>query len=216
MSLDHEMTRRSVAFTPASKAWNSPGLKCGLTVVGSPELGAILGERWDALLPGQPGVPVTGAAFERSLSWLDALLAQLDDNRALLARLLAARLPGVGYVPPEASFLGAAAHIRGEYPAAEGMYGEALELARRAGASNIMARCLSGLGRLALHRDDRERATAYYTESMARFREAGDLRRATLILGNLGVVAFNEGDFDLAASRLEEHLANARKIGDRN
>ena len=62
-----------------------------------------------------------------------------------------------------------------------------------------MARCLSGLGRLALHTDDQAQATAYYTESMARFREAGDLRRATLILGNLGVVAFNEGDFDLAS-----------------
>jgi cystathionine beta-lyase len=37
--------------------------------------------------------------------WLDAVIAQLDENRALLARLLAAHLPGVGYAPPEASFL---------------------------------------------------------------------------------------------------------------
>jgi cystathionine beta-lyase len=45
------------------------------------------------------------AAFEQSLPWLDALLAQLDENRTLLARLLADHLPAVAYVPPEASFL---------------------------------------------------------------------------------------------------------------
>src|SRR5262249_56547971 len=70
--------------------------------------------------------------------------------------------------------LGAAAHIRGESPAAQAMYGEALGLARRVGALNIMARCLSGLGRLALHTNDLDRATADYTESMARVREAGE------------------------------------------
>jgi predicted ATPase/DNA-binding SARP family transcriptional activator len=111
--------------------------------------------------------------------------------------------------------LGAAAHVRGDYPAAQAMYAEALELARRAGASNVMGRCLSGLGRLALHTGDQAQATAYYTESMSRFRAAGDLRRATVILGNLGVVSFNEGDFELAAARLREHLANSRKLGDR-
>jgi len=105
LSLDHEMTERCVAFTSASKAWNIPGLKCGVAIAGSAELGAALDERWEALLPGQPGVPATIAAFARSLPWLDALGAQLDENRSLLVRLLADRLPGVGYVPPEASFL---------------------------------------------------------------------------------------------------------------
>jgi cysteine-S-conjugate beta-lyase len=122
LSLDHEMTRRSVAFTSASKAWNIPGLKCGVAVAGSPELAAVLEERWEALLPGQPGVPATVAAFARSLPWLDALLAQLDENRALLAGLLGERLPGVGYVPPEASFLAwldCRALGLGEDPAAE-------------------------------------------------------------------------------------------------
>ena len=45
------------------------------------------------------------AAFTESLPWLDALLGQLDENRSLLARLLAEHLPGVRYLPPEASFL---------------------------------------------------------------------------------------------------------------
>ena len=105
LSLDHEMTERCLAFTSASKAWNIPGLKCGVAVAGSAGLAAAIEERWEALIPGQPGVPASVAAFARSLPWLDALLGQLDENRSRLASLLAERLPGVGYVAPEASFL---------------------------------------------------------------------------------------------------------------
>ncbi len=105
LSLDHEMAQRSFAFTSASKAWNIPGLKCGVAISGSPETDSVLEERWEALLAGQVGVLGSVAAFEESLPWLDALLAQLDENRSLLTRLLAGSLPGVRYVPPEASFL---------------------------------------------------------------------------------------------------------------
>ncbi len=104
-SLDHAMVRRSITFCSASKAWNIPGLKCGVAVAGSAEYATLLAERWDALLPGQIGVIASVAAFAGALAWLDALLGQLDKNRALLASLLAAHLPGVGYAPPEASFL---------------------------------------------------------------------------------------------------------------
>jgi cysteine-S-conjugate beta-lyase len=106
LSLDHEIAARSVLFTSASKAWNIPGLKCGLAVAGSAEYGALLDERWEALLPGQLGVLASVAAFSDGLPWLDALLAQLDENRALLSGLLGEHLPAVRYVPPEASFLG--------------------------------------------------------------------------------------------------------------
>jgi cystathionine beta-lyase len=37
--------------------------------------------------------------------WLEAVCGQLDENRMLLAKLLAQHLPAVGYLPPEASFL---------------------------------------------------------------------------------------------------------------
>ena len=104
-SLDHEMTTRSVTFTSASKAWNIPGLKCGVAVAGSAGYAALLSERWDTLLAGQIGVLATVAAFTESLPWLDALLGQLDENRSRLSGLLAEQLPGVHYLPPEASFL---------------------------------------------------------------------------------------------------------------
>jgi cysteine-S-conjugate beta-lyase len=105
LSLDHEQSERAVSFTSASKGWNIPGLKCGLAIAGSPQMYAVLEERWEALLPGQVGVLGSAAAFTESLPWLDALLAQLDQNRDLLGRLLGEHLPGVRYVPPEASFL---------------------------------------------------------------------------------------------------------------
>jgi cystathionine beta-lyase len=105
LSLDHPATERAITFTSASKGWNIPGLKCGLAVAGSDELAGHLAERWEVLLAGQIGILASVAAFEQSLPWLDAVLAQLDENRALVPRLLAEHLPGVRYLPPEASFL---------------------------------------------------------------------------------------------------------------
>jgi cysteine-S-conjugate beta-lyase len=105
LSLDHEIAERSVLFTSASKAWNTPGLKCGVAVAGSAEYAQVLREHWEPLLPGHVGVLASVAAFSDGLPWLDVLLAQLDENRALLSRLLQEHLPAVRYVPPEASFL---------------------------------------------------------------------------------------------------------------
>lgn len=105
LSLDHEMTERAFVFTSATKAWNIPGLKCGVAVAGSDQGAALLAQRWDALLAAHLGVLGSVAAFADSLPWLDAALAQLDENRRYLSRLLSEQLPSVGYVQPEASFL---------------------------------------------------------------------------------------------------------------
>jgi cystathionine beta-lyase len=105
LSLDHEMTRRAVAFTSASKGWNIPGLKCGVAVTGGAEHARILDERWEALLASNLGVLASVAAFAQAQPWLDAVIGQLDENRHVLTALLAERLPAVRYVPPEASFL---------------------------------------------------------------------------------------------------------------
>ena len=104
-SLGHPMAERAFVFTSASKGWNIPGLKCGIAVAGSDRGAALLEERWEALLAGHLGVLASVAAFTGGLPWLDAVLRQLDENRALLARLLAEHLPAVGYAPPQASFL---------------------------------------------------------------------------------------------------------------
>ena len=105
LSLDHEATPAAIAFSSASKGWNIPGLKCGIAIAGSDELAALL----DAAVGGAAcrdlGVLASVAAFEESLPWLDAALAQLDENRGYLSRLLSEHLPAVRYVPPQASFL---------------------------------------------------------------------------------------------------------------
>jgi cystathionine beta-lyase len=122
LSLDHEMTQRAIAFTSASKGWNIAGLKCAVAVAGSAELVTVLAERWEALLAGHLGLLATAAAFSDGLPWLDVVCGQLDENRGILAGLLAERLPGVGYVPPEASFLAwldCRAAGLGDNPAAE-------------------------------------------------------------------------------------------------
>jgi cysteine-S-conjugate beta-lyase len=104
-SLDHEITERAYVFTSASKGWNIAGLKCGLALAGSDQNAAVLAERWEALLGSHLGVLGSVAAFTRAVDWLDAVVGQIDDNRRLLARLLAEQLPEIGYLPGAATFL---------------------------------------------------------------------------------------------------------------
>jgi cystathionine beta-lyase len=110
--LDVSATARGhgVALHSASKAWNLAGLKCALIVV--PTGTADGPARVRAGLPpelswrvGHLGVLANQAAYERGETWLDGLLAALDDNRRLMGALVAEQLPDVGYVPPEASYL---------------------------------------------------------------------------------------------------------------
>jgi cystathionine beta-lyase len=51
------------------------------------------------------GIIAAEAAFADGGPWLDAVLAQLRANRAVLAERLAAELPEVAWTPPQASFL---------------------------------------------------------------------------------------------------------------
>ncbi|MDR6975834.1 cystathionine beta-lyase [Streptomyces sp. 3330] len=95
-----------LSLMSASKGWNLAGLKAALAVAG-PGAAADL-----ALLPEEVshgpshvGVLAHTAALLEGTGWLDALLAGLDDNRRLLAALLAEHLPGVGYRPGEATYL---------------------------------------------------------------------------------------------------------------
>ena len=51
------------------------------------------------------GTIAAEAAFEDGDPWLDALIEQLSFNRALLGRELAARLPEIRWIPPQATYL---------------------------------------------------------------------------------------------------------------
>lgn len=104
-TIDHPAARQAVVFSSASKGWNIPGLKCGIAVAGGAEAAAILAQRWEALLASHLGVHASVAALRHARGWLDAAVAQIDLNTRQLGALLAEWLPGVGYRPPQASFL---------------------------------------------------------------------------------------------------------------
>jgi cystathionine beta-lyase len=104
--------RCAIVATSASKAWNIAGLKAAALVATEPD------DRPDspagvlARLPpetpyhaGHLGVIASIAALREGEAWLKQTLAILDRNRRLLADLLETELPGVAYVPPQASYL---------------------------------------------------------------------------------------------------------------
>lgn len=95
-----------LALHSASKAWNLAGAKAAVLVAG-PGAAADLARLPEVVAhgPSHLGVLSHTAAFAEGGPWLDALLAGLDAQRALLGRLLAEHLPGVGYRPPAATFL---------------------------------------------------------------------------------------------------------------
>ena len=94
----------TVTATTASKAWNTPGLKCGQVILSNDADAA----RWEATGylaehgTATPGVLATTAAYRDARDWLDDVLAYLDGNRALLA---GADLPGVDVTVPDGTYL---------------------------------------------------------------------------------------------------------------
>jgi cystathionine beta-lyase len=94
----------TVTATSASKAWNTPGLKCGQAILSN----AADAEHWTATGylaehgTATPGVLATTAAYRDARGWLDEVLAYLDGNRALLA---GADLPGLDVTVPDGTYL---------------------------------------------------------------------------------------------------------------
>lgn len=107
-SLDEPAAGDAVVLTSASKAWNLPGLKCALAISASPEVAeAFRGlppEIW--IEPSILGIAANETAFREGVPWLDGMLAYLAANRDWLDEALPDRLPGVRWVPPEATYLG--------------------------------------------------------------------------------------------------------------
>ena len=96
-----------VTLASASKAWNIAGLKCAVAVAGSASMDRVLASAPESLRYGAGlfGVLASAAAWTDGGPWLDELRQQLDRMRTLFGTLLAERLPGAVYVPPEAGYL---------------------------------------------------------------------------------------------------------------
>ena len=106
-ALSDATARHAVTATSASKAWNLPGLKAAQLVLSDDahvehwaRVGVLVSHGASTL-----GVLAATAAYREGGPWLDGVLGYLDRNRALLAELLADRLPQVRYTPPEGTYL---------------------------------------------------------------------------------------------------------------
>ena len=94
--------------TSTSKAWNIPGLKAAQVIL-SNDADA---ERWRAVGEHyEKGASTLGmigaaAAYTDGREWLAEAVHYLDGNRRLFAELVAERLPGVRFTPPEGTYLG--------------------------------------------------------------------------------------------------------------
>jgi cystathionine beta-lyase len=97
------VAENGVALASASKAWNVPGLKAALAVVRSTDLSPIPAHI--SYHTGHFGVIAANAAFSDGAGWLDDLVEHLDAQRRRLGELLAAELPQVRHVPPQAGYL---------------------------------------------------------------------------------------------------------------
>jgi cystathionine beta-lyase len=96
-----------VTVTSASKGFNLAGFKCALIVAESERGVALLdamsfevGARTSIL-----GLHASVAAFREDGEWLAGAIAAIQESSALLAELLAERLPEAGYRPPRAGYL---------------------------------------------------------------------------------------------------------------
>lgn len=94
------------ALASASKAWNLAGLKAALLIAGhaaAPDLARLPEEVSHGA--SHLGVLAHTAAYREGGSWLDELLAGLNDNRDLLLKLTAEHLPEVTLRRPEGTYL---------------------------------------------------------------------------------------------------------------
>lgn len=95
----------AITLFGATKAWNFPGLRCGLIAFTNPQDSAIWAELPRAAVGGMSplGMEATIAAFGSGQPWLRAAIAFLERNRTMLGERIAGT--GIGYTAPEAGYL---------------------------------------------------------------------------------------------------------------
>jgi predicted ATPase/DNA-binding winged helix-turn-helix (wHTH) protein len=133
--------------------------------------------------------------------WLSGLLTAEASELALSARAKA--LSGAGVL----------AYVRGDYPAAQALHEECLEIHRQHLDRQGIVQSLNNLGIVAYVQGDYSATRALSEQALAIQRELGDEGRIAILLTNLGMVAFEQGDHPAARTLLEEALAIHRRLG---
>jgi cystathionine beta-lyase len=107
LSLGADAESVALCVTAASKGWNIAGLKCAIIISQNNEMNTELAKLAPAMhyRASLLGGFATAVAFAQCEVWLDTVLAQLDQNRHLIKKLLAEKLPTVRYHIPQNSYL---------------------------------------------------------------------------------------------------------------
>lgn len=106
LSVSDAARDHGITVTSASKAFNLAGAKCALMVAASDRTLAVLDAMPDEVTyrTSLLGFHASIAAFELGRPWLDSVRQALVASSARLAGLVAS-MPGVGFRPPQASYL---------------------------------------------------------------------------------------------------------------
>lgn len=106
-TLSDEAAQQAITAVSASKAWNLAGLKCAQLIFTRPEdlqhwreIGHFAGNSTST-----PGVIAHTAAWRDGDAWLQPVLGYLQGNRELLGQRLRERLPQIGYIEPQGTYL---------------------------------------------------------------------------------------------------------------
>ena len=108
-SISAAAAAHTITSTSASKSWNLPGLKTAQVILTNDSDA----ETW-ASTPtivrnefgaSNLGVIANTAAYDHGREWLDETREYLDGNRRVLGELLAEHIPGMGYTPPEGTYI---------------------------------------------------------------------------------------------------------------
>jgi cystathionine beta-lyase len=106
-SLSETTAGHTITAVSASKAWNIPGLKCAQLIASNEKDQAALQEFGFMVShgAGTPGLVANTVAYNEGHEWLEDVLGYINNNRTRLGELLEKHLPGVGYTPPEGSYI---------------------------------------------------------------------------------------------------------------
>jgi len=109
---------------------------------------------------------------------------------------------------------GLLAWVQSDYPQAQALLEESLQLSRDFGDKHGWAWALNHLGQVALLEGNTAQASLLGTESLAMFREEGATWNTAWVLLNLGDVATAQGASERAAQLYSEGLELFRRTGD--
>ena len=96
-----------VTVTSASKGFNLAGLKCAVIITGSTAIKEKINSMpiSVAFRASLFGAVAATAALRDSVSWLDGVIASLDENRKLIRNLIDSKIPSIQYRIPDFGYL---------------------------------------------------------------------------------------------------------------